>query len=240
LPTAWHHLGAYWPAGAQPGWDNATLQTMRRRQRDLLTATADVDLAGTSTKEQSEIFGALHAVQVALLRRGQSPISILDWGGGLATFYLRLRRLYPDLAVSCTVKETAALCLLGRQFEPTVRFVDDPASAFDRRYDLVIADATAFCDNEWWTTLAGLAAVTEGCLLLTRLPTVRQAASYVMQRAAPGEGAYTCRVLNESDLDEVYKQAKLRMLRRLPCDEQSAVAGAQEQPVFRSYLLGPM
>lgn len=238
-PGEWRHVGAAWPAAQPSDRDDEALRPIRQQQWEALAALHDADAVGTSPAEQFNTLVACDAVQVAWLRRGTPPLSILDWGGDVGLLHHRLRRLYPRLALDYTVKGMAPLCRLGRKLEPAVRFVDSEEEAFNRRYDLVIAGAALHHAEDWRAMLARLAAVTEGCLLLACLPTLRQAPSYVAQQGAPGT-VLTGWILNEGELLQAVAATGLRVVRRTTSGASTSVVSAPEQPLFMSYLLEPM
>jgi putative methyltransferase (TIGR04325 family) len=234
--NGWRQLGPAWPAQADTGWDDGRLAEIRRQQWTQLTALPDHALAGGHLLEQTNILIALEAVLAAA--GPDKRLSVLDWGGEVGSFQYRLSRLHPGLALDYTVKEMAPLCALGRSLNPAVRFVESAEEALAGRYGLVMASAAIHYDADWRRILAGLARATAGRLLIARQPTVTQAPSSVVEQGAYGT-VFRCWVLNEQELLQAFSAAGLRLERRMVSGDSAQVAGAAEQPVFRSYLLAP-
>jgi hypothetical protein len=97
-----------------------------------------------------------YAYVLARLAHGKRRLSVLDWGGGVGQFLPLSRALLPDLELEYHVKDTPALCSLGRELNPEAFFHEDD-SWQARKFDLAISSSAFQFSEDWRGTLEALA-----------------------------------------------------------------------------------
>jgi putative methyltransferase (TIGR04325 family) len=173
---------------------------------------------------------------------GSSALSVLDWGGALGHFYVLARRLFPDLVLDYHCRELPAVCSEGRVLLPEVTFHDDD-ECLNRRYDLVLASNSLQYDEDWFERLRALAGAAERRLFLTRVPVVREAASFVTLQRAQAYGydtEYLGWVFNRDELIAAAVGAGLALEREFVLISSWPVAGTPEGPSEYGYLFAPL
>jgi putative methyltransferase (TIGR04325 family) len=182
------------------------------------------------------------AYAVARAAWHEARVSMLDWGGGVGHYYQIARALFPGLAVDYTCKDLTPMVTAGRELQPTLRFVDSEAEAFDRKYDLVMASSSLHYARDWTRVVHALAQATRGFLYVTRLPLVENAASFVIRQRAHAYGygtEYLGWCLNRSEFLNCARAAQMRLEREFLIDERFPAAGAPEPIGCRGFLFRP-
>ncbi|MDW8325825.1 MAG: hypothetical protein RMK99_04600 [Anaerolineales bacterium] len=175
---------------------------------------------------------------LALAARQKNSLSLLDWGGGIGHYYLISRALLPDVAIDYHCKDVSVLAEHGRTLLPEAHFYTDE-SCLQRRYDFVLASGSLHYSEDWSATLRGLAHATGGYLLVTRLPTIGHAASYVFVQRPYRYGyrtEYLGWCLNRRDFIEVAQEAGLSLMREFLIGERPPIHGAPEPCEYRGFL----
>jgi putative methyltransferase (TIGR04325 family) len=192
---------------------------------------------GPSVLEQNSIL--IYAYALALAARQTNRVSILDWGGGLGFFHPLSRALLPaEVEIEYHCQEVSLLCDYGRTAVPGARFYDDD-SCFGRRYDLVLASSSLQYSEDWSEVLGQLAAATAGYLLITRVPVVRAARSFVVLQRAYSYGhdtEYLGWVLNQGELVDVAAGSDVELVREFLIGYRGRVYGAPEEVQSRGFL----
>lgn len=184
LPEGW----AY--AARQPesrGWDDASiLRTQMLKWPEFLRLSqgnGPLGIAHEAMRLTQEDLGAHNTVMafgyvLALAAQGRPRLSLLDWGGGIGHYYVLARALLPETPIDYECRDLPRLVAHGASLFPEQRF--RPATEpLEGVYDLVMASSSLHYSEDWRQTLADLARVTGEYLFITRLPTVRDADSYV-------------------------------------------------------------
>jgi putative methyltransferase (TIGR04325 family) len=104
------------------------------------------------------------------------PVSVLELGGGLG----RLAEACAGPGIDWHILEVSSVCDHGATLRPSVRFLDDAAAAFSRRYDLVIACGSLHYLRDWVASLQSLAAAAARSLMLLNVPVVEGTADYAV------------------------------------------------------------
>jgi putative methyltransferase (TIGR04325 family) len=164
---------------------------------------------------------------------------VLDWGGGLGHYWALARSVVPGLELEYHVKETPAVCALGREVAPDVIFCEDE-SCLERGYDLVVATSSLHYTEDWSRLLDQLAGVAQAHLYVARVPVALSAPSFVVFRRAHAYGHETERlgwVLNRHELLAYAAGSGVFLAREFLLDTRFSADGAPETPVeHRSFL----
>jgi putative methyltransferase (TIGR04325 family) len=182
-----------------------------------------------------------YAYALAIASFGKRRISLLDWGGGLGQYGALSRRLFPELEIEYHCADVEPLARSGEKLQPQARF-HSGASWAERRYDLVLASCSLHYVEDWRQALAQLAGATLGHLFVTRLPTVRSAASFVQVQRPYRYGfetEYPGWCLNRAEFLSHCESLGLRLLREFVTGERPPIFGAPEACEYRGYLLKP-
>lgn len=236
----WVCLGEQWPetAGSSAGWNEESIARVEeKRMRDFAAVLKgrgpmSADLAFHNTYM---VFGTA----LGRVAQGKAGLAFLDYGGGAGRYYMIAQALQPDLAIAYTCKEMPVLCAVGQRLLPEARFVSDDAQCFDRRYDFVMASTSLHYAREWKELVRQLVDATAGHLLITRLPVVVRAKSFVVLQRPLRHGydsEYACWFLNRREFLDYVATLGLELEREYLLQERPRVAGAPEQCEYASFL----
>lgn len=179
---------------------------------------------------------------LALAARQRASLSLLDWGGGIGHYYLVGRALLPDVSIDYHCKDVPVLANHGRTLFPEAHFYSDE-SCLQRQYDFILASASLHYSEDWLATLRGLAYATGDYLLVTRLPTIDHAASYVFVQRPYRYGYRTEYVgwcLNRGEFLGAAREAGLSLLREFLIGERPPIQGAPQPCEYRGFLFRTM
>lgn len=249
---AWEYVPEGWTRHADPkvkGWNvegvleayKAKLPVFRRAVEGSGPIAIPTSVAtlrtGPSVLDQNSIL--IYGYALALAARHKDKVSIFDWGGGLGFFYPLSRALLPaEVEIEYHCKEVSGLCAYGRTAVPGARFYDDD-SCLGRRYDLVLASGSLEYNENWSDVLGRLADATAGHLLVTRVPVVREARSFVVLQRAYRFGhdtEYLAWVLNQGELVDVAAGSDMELVREFLIGYRGRVYGAPEEIQSRGFL----
>lgn len=171
--------------------------------------------------------------------RGRTALSMLDWGCCFGQYYALARRALPEVAIEYHGKDMPHLAAAGRELFPDQTFHHDDR-CLAREYDFVLASGSLHYMADWRHTLRALAAATSGRLLVTRLPTVTAAPSYVfLHRPGIFDTEFLGWCLNRDAFLAAAADAGLELEREFLLAERHAVAGASEAPQYLGFLFRP-
>lgn len=197
-------------------------------------ANADAATADVIYHNSIMIFG----YSLARAVHGKDAISMLDWGGGIGHYYRIATALNPDVRIDYHCKDVPVLANHGRRLFPDAHFhVDDTCLA--RRYDFVMASASMHYSRDWRALMVGLTGATGGYLLVTGLPVVLRAPSFVFVQRPYRYGydtEYLSWCLNRNEFLDHARDVGLRLDREFIVGHQPAIAGAPEQCQYRGYF----
>ena len=246
----WEHVPEGWDAAVSRchGWNVPDVAATQRARwpswTEHLRGTQPLDWGhespgrgGVAQQDTHLVF----AYALALAARGRDRISMLDWGGGPGHYGEIARVLMPGLEVDYHCRDLPLLVALGRELLPGDTFHDGDAWR-DRSYDLVCSSSSLQYSPDWRATLAALAAVTRGYLLVSRLPTTVGAASWVfVQRAyAYGYGTeYAGWCVAQEELREAAGACGLVVVREFLIAEEPRIARAPDQCRYHAWLFRP-
>jgi len=182
-----------------------------------------------------------YAYVLALAARCKATLSLLDWGGGIGHYYYLSRILVPGLDIDYHCKDVPVLAEYGKSLHPDAHFYADEA-CFERTYDLVLSSGSLHYSEDWADTLRKLSGATREYLYVCRLPTVREADSFVfVQRPyVMGYGTeYLSWCINRGELLRVAEESGLRLVREFISGERPYIDRAPEQNEYRGFLFRP-
>ncbi len=243
VPDGWDR-----PPGAD-GWDaTAIAETYRAKWPVFATLVRAPRPLGVSHESGLEMVDDLAAHNAALTfayvaaraaRGGQ--LTMLDWGGGPGHYALLARSVLPDVEVTYTSKDVAALTALGVTWLPGDRFVTDDAD-LDVSYDLVVASGALHYAPDWREEVARLSARSGRMLYLTRLPIADGVSAFPYVQRVPAEYGYGDRTefvgwcFGREELLAAVGEAGLVLQRELIVGEDWPMRGAPARPYVRGFL----
>ena len=180
----------------------------------------------------------IYAYGLSLASRQKKSISMLDWGGGIGHYYLISKALVPDLEVDYYCKDVPLLAAHGQTLFPQAHFYSDE-ECLSRRYDFVLASNSLHYSRDWSSTLAKLAAASEGYLLVTMLPVAHRAPSYVFVQRPYKYGydtEYLSWCLNRVEFLACAAQSDLELVREFITGMELPIAHAPEPCECMAFL----
>jgi putative methyltransferase (TIGR04325 family) len=247
----WAHVGPSWPEGLAdegPGWNETSVRDAYARKWPAFVAALDdpgplraspeapasrqVDLAHHNTT-------MVFAYCLALAARERPSLSMLDWGGGMGHYALLARALVPGIELRYTCRDLPILVDEGARLLPDDEFTADDA-CLDRSYDFVLASSSLQYSRDWRGVLDRLAGAAAGSVLVTRLPVVEVAPSFVFQQRPPDYGTqYPGWCINRAELLTAARACGLGLVREFDLGFAPDIAGAPEQNSFGAFLFRP-
>ena len=146
--------------------------------------------------------------------------------------------LLPSVEIEYHCKDVPLMIERGRALFPNQNFYSDE-TCLDCEYDFVMASSSLHYERDWKSLLGRLSAATARWLFVTRLPVVRNAASYVfLQRPYKyGYGTeYLAWSFNRDEFLGIASQSGLELVREFVLGEQPDIAGAPENWQGRGFL----
>lgn len=185
----WEYVADHWPKDDRrsTGWDDSSVvQVMRENWAAYQQAVDSTEplafwpwSAGTSNIHAHNVLMTWGYV-LARAAHGKARLSVLDWGGALGNYAAAGKVLLREASLDFTVKERPALCEVGRELLPDVRFTSSDDDCFSRRYDLVMASNALQYTEDWQSMTRRLADAAQSWLFVTILPVVRKSRSFVV------------------------------------------------------------
>jgi putative methyltransferase (TIGR04325 family) len=180
----------------------------------------------------------VYAYVLATAARQKEELSVLDWGGGLAHYYLISKATVPGVTLDYHCVEVPLLAQAGQKLLAEVKF-HDTEDYFDRTYDLVFASGSLQYNVDWKTALCKLAQSAREYLFITRTPIVQNAESFVSIQRAYQYG-YNTEYLgwnfNQGALIETVQQQGFTLIREFLTEPALRIKNAPEQSQNRGYL----
>lgn len=258
-PREWEHVPEGWRALRSDanlrGWDVSSVTEAYRRRwdayRDAVASTLPLGItpehvpgAELAHRPYSDLDVLLHntvmsyAYVLARSARHTSPLSLLDWGGGVGHYYLLSRALVPDVELAYHCKDLSGTVAVGRQLLPEATFYDDDG-CFERAYDLVLASGSLHYAQEWQRLVGRLAAASTGYVFVNQLPVVHRVAPFVFVQRPYGHGyatEYLGWCLQRGEFLAVAERHGLRLVREFVNGFKPPVHRAPEPPEYRGFL----
>lgn len=170
---------------------------------------------------------------------GKRSIRVLDWGGATGHYYLLAKSLFPDLGIRYECVESPATAAVGRELLPNIEFRLD-GQLGEKTFDLVIASGAIHYAEDWRELLRRLSGASKALLFLHQLPIVHRTRSFTVLQRPYSYGYHTEYVgwaLNRTDVLKALKDNDLGLVREFIHGFKPDVAGAPEQPEYRSLLI---
>jgi len=233
--------------GSGAGWAApSVVETQAERWPSFVARVATPEPLGFSAETPAGEVGdeAAHnsimvfAYALARAAHGFDRIAMLDWGGGLGQYGELARALMPEVTIDYACRDLPAMVAKARTLSPGSRFFDDD-SCLSAKYDLVLSSSSLQYDEHWPALLDRLAGATRRFLLVTRLPVVIDAASYVMVQRPHRHGyltQYAGWVIRRSELLDRASRSGLVLDREFLIQEHPSIAHAPAPCVYRGFL----
>ena len=245
----WTYLPS-WPAAEGPGWTEPAIAEVqaKRLQAFVDSIAAPSPLGASAEGEPSDrrdygvhntYLAFAYVLGRAALSAPGSPVTILDWGGGLGQYHLLARSLFPELELSYTCHDLEPLATMGASLVDGVTFDADRDRVLAGRYDLVVASSSLHYAEAWRDLLRSLCGAASTWLYVTRQPVVMGAEDYVLVQRAHRHGyptSYPGWVLNRDGLVDAVEAEGLELHREFLIDERPPASGAPEAPEYRGFL----
>lgn len=233
------------PAAAETGWNSSMVSSAEAEKWPAFCkAVAGVGPLGLShehtdlTITENISFHNVNMTFGYVLARAahlRTRLSVLDYGGGLGHYYSLAKALMPDLSLHYSCKDVPSMVELGRKLNPDICwFTDD--SCLDSTYDLVIISGSFQYIRHWQEFLRTIARTTGNYLLLTRIPIVNTAPSFVAVQQAYGTQMLTWQ-FNRAELMRAIDDAGFTIVRELLAGDCPRIKNAPEQCDLRGWLL---
>jgi len=171
---------------------------------------------------------------LARAARHKDKLTLIDYGGNLGEYYWIGNALVTDIELEFHCKELPAIAAVGRQLNPAVIWHTDD-SCLTTTYDLIMFSSSLQYLPEWKATLQQAAGSTRDYLLLSDIPSVRQAPAFVITQRTGGVTNLQ-HVLNRSEIIDTVLRAGLRLVREFAMGPHPPVANAPEQPTSVGWL----
>ncbi|GAK51719.1 hypothetical protein U14_02964 [Candidatus Moduliflexus flocculans] len=247
----WEYLPGGWPtANRNPdikGWDVESILHVYQNN----WPTFVQNLKGTSPLGISPESGSAERTNLAfhnlimtygyvlaIVARGKTAISMLDWGGSIGHYYLLSQTLLPDLKIEYHCKDFPRFVEYGKTLFPDAHFHSDE-SCLNRKYDFMLSSSSLQYSHDWQAMLARLRQATSGYLFVTRLPVVQCVPSYIMVQRPYQYGyqtEYISWCINRQEFLAKAEQLGLIIAREFLIEHSQPVYGANEQPECYGFL----
>jgi putative methyltransferase (TIGR04325 family) len=252
-PPDWEYCPEGWHTASPEikGWNEPSIAAAQERTWTdfvrLASGPGPLGINHTDLVPNAENYGAHNTVisfgyALALAADGKSEVSLLDWGGGLGHYGILAQSLLRGKRIHYFCKEVPVLCAAGRKALPSGTFMETWDECRARSYDLVLVSGSLHYSVDWRQSLEELASVCDSYLLVTRLPIIHSAASYVAVQRPYGCGyqtEYLGWCINRAEFLDQAGAMGMELIRELLVDERPAIHGAPEQPEYRGFLFRP-
>jgi putative methyltransferase (TIGR04325 family) len=230
------------------GWNHSSISDIEKTKWNefvrLLEGTDPVGIAHEAAKLENRNLPAHHSIMcfgyvLAMVGNQRSTLSILDYGGGLGHYFLFARALLPSLKLSYFCMDLASFCSEGKKLLPEVTFFDSPKQCDSHKYEIIFASGSFHYTKDWKALLKSFVEWSSSYVFLTRVPTVRDAATYVMIQRPYRYGyqtEYLGWVLNRKELLQYCRDLGLILVREFLVAEGLEILNAPEQPDFCGFL----
>jgi putative methyltransferase (TIGR04325 family) len=218
------------------GWMHPSIAEVERRRWSRI----HTDIAAPNPFEawrHNSIMTFAYVVSRLALRRNR--LSILEWGGGVGTFYLYIRELFPTLNLEYFVKEVSQLCDIGKEVCPEIVFLSDDQKVLSRSYDLVFASGSVHYSRDVYGLVGNLCSVARESLIVTRLPVVESNDDFVVIQRPHHHGymtEYPGWFVNRQKFVSHVERCGFVLIREFALEERPHVPNAPEQCRYVGFL----
>lgn len=234
------------PSSTDNGWNVASVvdEQMRKWPElvDLVSGTGPLGIdphAPVVSNNDYRAHNALMTFGYVLARSagGRGSVSVLDWGSGPGQYYVFARALLPGVAIDYHGVDVPLLCEAGRKAVPEATF-HVGETAFDRKYDLVMASGALQYVEDWRDTFGKLAGAASRSLYLV-VPVVRSSPAFVIVQR-PHKYGYLTEfvqwVFNRDDLVAAAESSGLELRREFLNEEMGPIRGTPERRATVGFL----
>src|SRR5215469_12671272 len=249
--TASYQQGGWIPGGLPGGgWDRQSVAVAQEAHWPVLLRNLQgpgplgiSHMPTRTTREDTGDHNTMMSYAYVLGRaaRNKQQLRILDWGGGIAHYYLYSLALLPEVPIEYHCYEVAALCRLGARLQPNVHFHEGTDTLAGAAFDLVMCSAALHFFEDWRGAARMLVQHTRGFLYIARLMTVQHAPSFVVrQRSRQGYNTeFQGWCLNRGDLLDCVQGLGMELLREFVYAEKRPIENAPEESESRGFLFRP-
>ena len=207
------------------------------RERSICEALKARVQAGDPAVLTGDIKEVVFGYVLALAARNRQKVSVLDYGGNLGDYYWLARALVSALDLDYHCKELPRVAETGRHVTPAVTWhIDD--ECLERPYDVVMFSSSLHCLQDWKVILRRAAQSSRSYLLLSDVPAVRHAPTFVVTQRS-GSLTHLQQQMNRLEILDTVEAAGLRLLREFDMGPHPQVAGAPEQSRCAGWLFQP-
>jgi putative methyltransferase (TIGR04325 family) len=175
----------------------------------------------------------------AIAVRGEQPIRVLDWGGGIGHYALLARQLFPETPIRYTICELKPLVDAGRKLVADVEFTADGDQALNGSYDLFFASSSLQYVHDFYGRMQKIAENGSRWIMVCRMPFVDVADDFVVVQRPQRYGydtEYTGWFLNRNKFVSFMENNGYGLDREFLNDERPTVENAPEQCSYRGFL----
>jgi putative methyltransferase (TIGR04325 family) len=169
----------------------------------------------------------------------ETPVHVLDWGGGLGHYAVLAKVLFPETPISYTIMDLPPLIEAGRACVPDAHFMADINDALKTPYDLVYASSSLQYVRDVYGLLARIADTGSRWIMVCRMPFVDESEDFVVVQRPKKYGydtEYTGWFLNRDKFVKFMQLRGYQLDREFLNDERPQVANAPEQCSYRGFL----
>jgi putative methyltransferase (TIGR04325 family) len=171
--------------------------------------------------------------------RGDEPVRVLDWGGGIGHYALLARELYPENPIRYTVCELKPLVDAGRKLVTDIEFTADGDEALKGSYDLFFASSSLQYVHDFYGLMQKIVVNGSRWIMVCRMPFVDVADDFVVVQRPQRYGydtEYTGWFFNRNKFVNFMRSNGYSLDREFLNDERPTVANAPEQCSYRGFL----
>lgn len=250
-PPEWSVVPGGWPdmpRATTAGWAHESIATTQRRKwpkfLELIRAPHAFSVSHEAPEPDGTCIASHNAIisygyALALAAGGAKRLSLLDFGCGAGHYLPLSRELLPDVTFDYTGFDLPQLCKLARELNPGATFFDIEADCWKRTYDFVLSSSSLQYARAWRETLRGLASATGGHLFVTRLPTVEEAGTFVINQRVHAYGYdtdYAGWVFNKDEFLNAVRELGFTLVREFLMMDAPVIANAPGQVRYRGFL----
>jgi putative methyltransferase (TIGR04325 family) len=250
-PPEWEYVPQGWEAdrGNIRGWDQpGVAETYAARWEQFQKLIAGTGPLGISYEGlggllvdavdiHNQVMTLAYVVGRAAL--GRDGLTLLDYGGALGHHRAFLQVLFPGFPLDYSCCEVPRVAAQGRRLHPQVRYFTDDSWAA-QKFDVVFASNSLQYARHWQDRLAQFARAARSFVLITKLPVVQKAPSFVILQRVEKYGygtEYLGWCLNQAEFQAAAHENQMIWEREfLVSDWEPDVVNAPERLRHKGFL----
>lgn len=248
-PPEWEHVadGRFPQDPTMSGWnvESVLAEQLRKWDRliELTTGSGPLGIDPHAAELTNRDYRAHNNLMtfgyvLALCGRKGDAISILDWGSGPGQYLMFARALLPEVQIDYHGVDVPIISEGGRRAIPEATFYDHGETAFERRYDLVVASGSLQYVERWRDTVSKLVAAA-GSYLYIVVPVVRHSEPFVILQRPHRYGyetEFTQWVFNRDELTRHIESLGMKLRREFLNEEMGPIKGTPERGATMGFL----